>query len=363
MRAWKRRASACDSSVIACSLTPGVPKSLLWLPTAMHQRVVAERALRRDLAARRRRCEAATCTSRRCAVESDHLADAVAEVVPVRLRQVVDLVRATCPCCRRRSRAASASRRACALRVDQRDVDAAALAQRVAEPRRELEPAGAAADDDDAVPVRGAASRSWSRGSRQRGGICSSVDRRRRRACATSVCVEHRLGLVGLGVGLVVEHAAACASTSRSPVHLPTTTVATPLPIRLVSARASDMKRSMPRISASPATGTAPTADSVAASTMKPLPVTPAAPLEVSSSTRQQRELLRQRHRRVGGLRDEHRGHRQVDRRAVEVERVAGRARPGRRSTCARRGSRAWPSCAAAPTRTTTCRARSAALP
>ena len=45
------------------------------------------------------------------------------------------------------------------------------------------------------------------------------------------------------------------------------------------------MKRSMPRISASPATGTAPTADSVAASTMKPLPVMPAAPLLVSSST------------------------------------------------------------------------------
>jgi hypothetical protein len=72
---------------------------------------------------------------------------------------------------------------------------------------------------------------------------------------------------------------------STSPVHLPTTTVATPLPIRLVSARASLMKRSMPRISASPATGTWPTADSVAASTMKPLPVTPAAPLEVSSNT------------------------------------------------------------------------------
>ncbi|VTY29709.1 Uncharacterised protein [Xylophilus ampelinus] len=64
-----------------------------------------------------------------------------------------------------------------------------------------------------------------------------------------------------------------------------TTIVATPLPTRLVSARASDMKRSIPRISASPATGTCPTADSVAASTMKPLPVTPAAPLEVSSST------------------------------------------------------------------------------
>ena len=41
----------------------------------------------------------------------------------------------------------------------------------------------------------------------------------------------------------------------------------------------------MPRISARPATGTWPTADSVAASTMNPLPVTPAAPFDVSSST------------------------------------------------------------------------------
>ncbi|MCY1546174.1 hypothetical protein D9M68_821560 [compost metagenome] len=45
------------------------------------------------------------------------------------------------------------------------------------------------------------------------------------------------------------------------------------------------MKRSMPRISARPATGRWPTADRVAARTMKPLPVTPAAPLEAISST------------------------------------------------------------------------------
>ena len=64
-----------------------------------------------------------------------------------------------------------------------------------------------------------------------------------------------------------------------------TTTVATALPIRLVSARASDMKRSTPRISAMPATGMVPTEASVAASMMKPLPVTPAAPFDVSSST------------------------------------------------------------------------------
>ena len=47
-------------------------------------------------------------------------------------------------------------------------------------------------------------------------------------------------------------------------------TVATPLPTRLVSARASDMKRSTPRISAMLATGMVPTDASVAASTMKP---------------------------------------------------------------------------------------------
>jgi hypothetical protein len=35
MRVWKRRASAAVSSLSACSRTPGVPKSLLWLPTAM----------------------------------------------------------------------------------------------------------------------------------------------------------------------------------------------------------------------------------------------------------------------------------------------------------------------------------------
>ena len=76
-------------------------------------------------------------------------------------------------------------------------------------------------------------------------------------------------------------------------LHLATTTVATPLPIRLVSARASDMKRSMPRISASPATGHVPTEPSVAASTMKPLPVTPAAPFEVEQQHAEHGQLLR----------------------------------------------------------------------
>ena len=35
MREWKRSASAAHSSRMACSRTPGVPKSLLWLPTAI----------------------------------------------------------------------------------------------------------------------------------------------------------------------------------------------------------------------------------------------------------------------------------------------------------------------------------------
>ncbi len=49
-----------------------------------------------------------------------------------------------------------------------------------------------------------------------------------------------------------------------------------------VTARASLMNRSMPRISASPATGTAGTIMRVAARVIKPAPVTPEAPFEVS---------------------------------------------------------------------------------
>ena len=54
---------------------------------------------------------------------------------------------------------------------------------------------------------------------------------------------------------------AAAAAMSSAFSHLATTTVATPLPTRLVNARASDMKRSMPRISAMLATGIVPTLD------------------------------------------------------------------------------------------------------
>ena len=70
---------------------------------------------------------------------------------------------------------------------------------------------------------------------------------------------------------------------SSAPSHRAITIVATALPMRLVIARASDMKRSTPSSSARPASGMLGNADSVAASVMNPLPVTAAAPFEVSS--------------------------------------------------------------------------------
>ena len=72
---------------------------------------------------------------------------------------------------------------------------------------------------------------------------------------------------------------------SSAPSQRATTIVATPLPIRLVMARASDMKRSTPMSSVRPATGSVVVAASVAASVMKPPPVTAAAPFEVSMRT------------------------------------------------------------------------------
>ena len=57
--------------------------------------------------------------------------------------------------------------------------------------------------------------------------------------------------------------------------------VATPFPIKLVMARASDMNLSTPNKRASPSTGITSIAVRVDASTMNPLPVTPAAPFEV----------------------------------------------------------------------------------
>ncbi len=112
---------------------------------------------------------------------------------------------------------------------------------------------------------------------------------------------------------------------SSSPSLREMTMVATPLPITLDQARASLMKRSMPRISAIPATGMVGTTDSVPTSAMKEAPVTPLAPLEVSMATVEYRDLLGEREIGVGGLRHEQGRERHVDRGAVGVEDVAGR--------------------------------------
>jgi len=84
------------------------------------------------------------------AVEADHLADAVAEVVPVRLRQKVELVMAEIHAAGGdlvQQRLPQMGARA----IDQRDLGAVARAQPVAQPGRKLQPAGAATDDDNAV--------------------------------------------------------------------------------------------------------------------------------------------------------------------------------------------------------------------
>src|SRR5690606_8644632 len=84
------------------------------------------------------------------AVEADQLADAEAEVVPVRLREVADLVLA-------HVHAAGGDLVQLGFpdmgagAVDQGDLCLAAASERVAESSGELEPAGAAADDDDAM--------------------------------------------------------------------------------------------------------------------------------------------------------------------------------------------------------------------
>lgn len=75
-------------------------------------------------------------------------------------------------------------------------------------------------------------------------------------------------------------------SLSRALSQRATTMVAHALPIKLVNARHSDIKRSIPKISAIPATGTAGTTYKVAASVIKPAPVTPAAPLELTIATK-----------------------------------------------------------------------------
>ena len=112
-----------------------------------------------------------------------------------------------------------------------------------------------------------------------------SAQRPRSRHGLDLVLDQHGLWIIGLDVGLAVE-VRVHPHLVEGVLPLRPTIVATPLPIRLVSARASDMNRSTPRIRAMLATGTVPSEARVAASTMKPEPVTPAAPFEVSSRMR-----------------------------------------------------------------------------
>lgn len=71
-------------------------------------------------------------------------------------------------------------------------------------------------------------------------------------------------------------------SLSNSLVQVPIRTVATALPAKFVSARASLMKRSMPTIRPTPSTSSGRCDWSPPASVASPAPVTPAAPFEAT---------------------------------------------------------------------------------
>src|SRR5215204_4894391 len=114
-------------------------------------------------------------------------------------------------------------------------------------------------------------------------------------------------------------------SSSSAASHFDTTTVATPLPIRLVSARASDMNRSTPSMSAMLATGIEPTVARVRGEHDEAGAGHPGGTLRGQQKDADDAELLPQGQLGVGRLRQEDRRHRQVDAGAVEVERVAGR--------------------------------------
>src|SRR6266478_4413282 len=114
-------------------------------------------------------------------------------------------------------------------------------------------------------------------------------------------------------------------TTSSSPSQRLMTTVATPLPTRLVSARHSLMNLSMPSRMASDWIGMSGTIARVAASVTNPAPVTPEAPLDRDHGDGQNPELLAKPKRRVRRLREKQCRQRHIDVGAVEIEAVAGR--------------------------------------
>src|SRR5260221_14641182 len=73
-------------------------------------------------------------------------------------------------------------------------------------------------------------------------------------------------------------------STSNSPCHRLTTSVATPFPTTFVSARHSLMNFSIPTSRASDCTGIEGTAAKIAASVTNPVPVTPDPPFDATSA-------------------------------------------------------------------------------
>ena len=86
------------------------------------------------------------------AVEPNQLADAIAEMMPMRLRQKIDLMHAEIHAAGRDLVQQRLPQVSAAL-VDQRHVRQLAPAQLVAEPGYEFEPTGAAANDDNAMEI------------------------------------------------------------------------------------------------------------------------------------------------------------------------------------------------------------------
>src|SRR5262249_24823937 len=117
------------------------------------ERVVAELALGQHLAALVVEV-AGDAHHATGAVDTDQAAEAEGEAVPVRLGEVVDLLHSEIEAAggdlvqQRLPQVGPAP-------VDPRDMRPAALAQPVAEPRYQLEPAGPSADHDDAMQMIG----------------------------------------------------------------------------------------------------------------------------------------------------------------------------------------------------------------
>src|SRR5271169_1281935 len=102
------------------------------------------------------------------------------------------------------------------------------------------------------------------------------------------------------------------------------TTVATPLPVMLVSAGALLMNLPMPNTIARPGASRASTAASVPASTTKPAPVTPLAPFEVSIATTRIVTNCPNERSTCGACAMEQGRRRHIDVGAVEIEGIAG---------------------------------------